>query len=80
MSKEWMAQVAGAEAVAEGKQASEEIAHGRFHAVRAQAEAAGRPHEATETVEFREWIAARRATDEAWGAWAMAMDAKPATA
>jgi hypothetical protein len=76
MSKEWTAAVAAAEAAAEQRQAAEEIAQARFHAVRSELEAAGRG-EVTETPEFREWMAARHASDDAWGAWAMAMDAKP---
>ena len=76
MSKEWNAAVAAAEAAAEQKQAAEEIAQARFHAVRSEIQAAGRG-DVTETTEFREWIAARHASDAAWGAWAMAMDAKP---
>jgi hypothetical protein len=78
MSKEWIATVAQAEAAAQEKQTAEELAHSRFDAVRARAKAEGRHHHATDTVEFREWIAARHATDTAWGVWAMAMDAKPA--
>lgn len=77
MSKEWNAAVAAAEAAAQQKDAAEEIAHGRFVAARAEIEAAGRAAHVTDTPEFREWMAARRESDEAWGAWAMAMDAKP---
>ena len=78
MSKEWIATVAGAEAAAQDKQNAEERAHDRFHAVREQALADGRKQSVTETPEFHDWMAARHATDAAWGAWAMAMDAKPA--
>lgn len=74
MSKEWMEAVAVAEAAAEQKQAAEEVAVERFRAARARDEA-----KATETPEFHAWMSARHATDEAWGQWAMAMDAKPAT-
>ncbi|GAB3650141.1 hypothetical protein [Ramlibacter alkalitolerans] len=79
MSKEWMDTVAAAEAAAEKRQAAEETAQERFRAARARCEAAGRGEQVTETPEFQEWIAARHASDEAWGAWAMAMDAKPAS-
>jgi hypothetical protein len=78
MSKEWTDTVAAAEAAAQDKQNAEEIAHSRFDAVRARARAEGKEHHSTDTEEFRQWIAARHATDAAWGAWAMAMDAKPA--
>ena len=78
MSKDWNEVVAGAEAFAQEKQNAEELAHSRFDAVRMRAKANGDQHHSTDTVEFREWIAARHATDEAWGKWAMAMDAKPA--
>jgi hypothetical protein len=76
MSKEFNATVAAAEAVAQDKQALEEIAHSRFDAVRAQVQAQGGEHQVTETAEFHAWMAARHATDAAWGAWAMAMDAE----
>lgn len=77
MSKEWNAAVAAAETAAQQKQAAEETAHERFDAARARCEAAGRSEQVTDTPEFHAWMAARRVTDEAWGAWAMAMDAKP---
>lgn len=79
MSKEWNAAVAAAESAAEAKQTAEEIAHERFRAVRAGIEAAGSTAQATDSPEFHRWMAARRESDEAWGAWAMAMDAKPAS-
>jgi hypothetical protein len=79
MSKEWTNAVAAAEAAAQSKQSAEEEAHERFHTVRAQIEAAGRPADATETNEFKEWMRSRHETDEAWGRWAMAMDAKDAS-
>jgi hypothetical protein len=79
MSKEWNAAVAAAEAAAQQRQTAEEAAHERFAALRAEIEAAGRGEQVTETPEFREWMAARHASDAAWGAWAMAMDAKPAS-
>jgi NADP-dependent 3-hydroxy acid dehydrogenase YdfG len=51
----------------------------RLKELRAEIEAAGRGEQVTDTPEFREWMAARHASDEAWGAWAMAMDARPAS-
>lgn len=78
MSKEWTESVAKAEAAAQDREAAEQAAHDRFAAVRERAMADGREHHSTETPEFQQWIAARHATDAAWGAWAMAMDAKPA--
>lgn len=77
MSKEWSAAVAAAEAAAQQKQAAEEIAQERFHATRAEFEAAGRGEQVTSTPQFREWMAARHESDAAWGAWAMVMDEKP---
>ncbi|HEX7889605.1 MAG TPA: hypothetical protein VF522_09625 [Ramlibacter sp.] len=79
MSKEWSAAVAAAESAAEEKQAAEEIAHERFRAVRAEIETSGSNVQVTDSPEFHRWMAARHASDAAWGAWAMAMDAKPAS-
>jgi exo-beta-1,3-glucanase (GH17 family) len=76
MSKEWTTTVAAAEAAAQRKETAEEEAHERFHTVRSQLEADGRSGAVTETDEFKEWMQSRRETDEAWGQWAMAMDAK----
>lgn len=76
MSKESITAIAAAEAAAQRKESAEEQAHERFHAVRAQMEADGRRDAAVETDEFKEWMQSRRETDEAWGQWAMAMDAK----
>ena len=77
MSKEWSAAVAAAEAAAEQRQAAEEAAHVRFDAARNRCQAAGQAEQVTETPEFHAWMQARHASDDAWGAWAMAMDAKP---
>lgn len=79
MSKDWIAALAAAEAAAERKQAAEELAHERFAAARAEIEAAGRAAHVVDTPEFHSWMTARRESDEAWGAWAMVMDAKPAS-
>ena len=77
MSKEWSTAVAEAEAAAERTQSAEDEAHRRFDALRTQIEAAGRSEDPTGTEEFRQWMHLRRQTDDAWGAWAMAMDSKP---
>jgi hypothetical protein len=79
MSKEWTAAVAAAEAAALRTQDAEDAAQERFKLVRAETEVAGRPANVVDTPEFRSWMAARHASDEAWGAWAMIMDAKPAS-
>jgi hypothetical protein len=76
MSKESTTAIAAAEAAAERKQTAENEAHERFHAVRTQMEAAGRNVDPSETNELKEWLQSRRETDEAWGQWAMAMDAE----
>ena len=79
MSQAWIAASAAAEAAAQQKQIAEEIAHERFRAVRAQIEAEGKSAQVVDTPEFHSWMAARHASDEAWGAWAMVMDTKPAS-
>jgi len=76
MSKEHSAAIAAAEATAQHKEAAEAIAHQRFAAVRDQIEAGEREGDVTQTDEFVQWMASRRETDEAWGKWAMAMDAR----
>jgi hypothetical protein len=75
MSKETTTAIAAAEAAAERKQTAENEAHERFHAVRTELEAAGHTVDASETNELKEWLQSRRETDEAWGKWAMAVDA-----
>lgn len=77
MSKEWIAAVAAAEVAAQEKQSAEEAAYERFDAARNEMEAAGRAAQVTAIPELHRWLEARRESDEAWGAWAMAMDAKP---
>jgi hypothetical protein len=77
MSKEWTVAVAAAEATALQKQVAEDNAHERFEAVRAEIEVAGRSANVLDTPEFHSWMTARRESDEAWGTWAMIMDAKP---
>ena len=77
MSKEWTVAVAAAEATALQKQVAEESAHERFKVVRTEIEVAGRSAKVVDTPEFHSWMTARHESDEAWGAWAMIMDAKP---
>ncbi|GAB3758413.1 hypothetical protein GCM10028796_04040 [Ramlibacter monticola] len=69
------AAVASAESDALAIQALEDRAEQRFVALRAELATRGQAEEATRSPEFREWMAARVQTDEAWGRWAMAMDA-----
>lgn len=76
---DWADDVASAEAEAERLQAAEGEAEQKFYEVRSRAEAAGAPNEAIKSREFAAWMSARHATDEAWGAWSMAMDAKAAS-
>ena len=74
---DWAHDIAVAEAAAETRQAAEHAAESRFDRVHAQAKAAGNLDRAVESEEFGQWMAARHATDEAWGAWSTVMDAKP---
>jgi hypothetical protein len=67
--------IASAEAQALTIQAAEAQAEQRFDEVHARLKSAGRAQEATSSSEFREWMQARATTDEAWGRWAVAMDA-----
>jgi hypothetical protein len=69
--------VAETEAAAERMDAEEQEAHRRFDAARTAAQAQGLgPQHVMQTPEFRRWMTARRDSDEAWGRWAMAMDAR----
>ncbi len=68
---DWQENIAAATAAAEKMQAAEGIAESRFDAVHAQPDAVS-------TEEFRDWMAARHATDAAWGTWSQVMDSKPA--
>jgi len=68
-------EAAAAEVEALAIQAAEDRAEQRFDAVRAALESEGRAHEATRSREFHEWMDARSRTDDAWGRWAMAVDA-----
>lgn len=74
---DWTEQVAEAEAAAEREQAAEAVAESRFDAIHAIAEAKGEADQVVKTAEFRDWMAARGATDAAWGAWSTVMDSKP---
>lgn len=76
MSQPWFAASAAAEATAQQRQVAEDLAHERFRAVRAEFDAAGRSAQVIDTPEFHCWMKARNESDEAWGAWAMVMDAK----
>jgi hypothetical protein len=69
--------VAETEAAAERMDAEELEAHRRFDAARTAAHEQGLgPQHVMQTPEFRRWMTARRESDEAWGRWAMAMDAR----
>lgn len=74
---DWAENVAAAEAAAEKMQAAESLAEGKFDAIHAQAKATGDLDQATRTEEFHDWMAARHATDAAWGSWSEVMDARP---
>ncbi|MEO5672890.1 MAG: hypothetical protein ABIR26_19550 [Ramlibacter sp.] len=74
---DWTHDIAAAEAAAERHQAAEQLAERRFDLVHADAKAAGAQETAVQSQEFNEWMAARHATDAAWGAWSQVMDAKP---
>jgi hypothetical protein len=74
---DWAEKVAVAEAAAEREQAAEAVAESKFDAVHALAEASADADHAQKSDEFRDWMAARRATDAAWGAWSVVMDARP---
>ncbi len=67
--------VASAETQALSTQAAEAEAEQRFDTLHAKLASAGRAHEATNSNEFRQWLEARAHTDDAWGRWAVAMDA-----
>ena len=75
---DWAQDVALAQATAERTQEAEQQAESRFDQVHAQAKAAGAVDNAVKSDEFGQWMAARHATDAAWGAWSTVMDAKPA--
>lgn len=68
-------EVARAETEALALQDAEALSEQRFVDVRQRLVADNRSEEVTRCAEFRAWMAARAQTDEAWGRWAMAMDA-----
>lgn len=74
---DWSEEIMAAETAAEQKQAAEHEAESRFDAVHAQAQAAGTVGDALKSPEFHDWMAARHATDAAWGNWSVVMDNKP---
>lgn len=74
---DWTEEVAQAEAEADRLQAAEALAEQKFQQVQAQAKAGGDAQQALQSAEFAQWMKARHATDAAWGAWSMVMDAKP---
>lgn len=67
--------IARAESEALNLQAAEDVSAQRFEDVRLQLVAENAADGATRSPEFVEWMAARARTDEAWGRWALAMDA-----
>lgn len=67
--------IARAEIEALALQDAEERAAELFEATRLRLASSNRTDEVTGTTEFRDWMAARAQTDEAWGRWAMAKDA-----
>lgn len=58
------------EAAALDSEAHERIAEQSFDTTYAAAEKNGSTARVTATPEFREWMAARALTDDAWGRWA----------
>jgi hypothetical protein len=74
---DWEQRVKAAEAGADRMEAAEQAAEETFKALQADAQAQGTEQDALKSEEFREWMATRRATDDAWGKWAVLMDEKP---
>ena len=74
---DWSEDIAEAEAAAERTQAAEDMAEARFDAVVAMAQSTGEPSQGRSSEELQHWLAARRATDAAWGTWSEVMDSKP---
>lgn len=75
---EWSEKIAAATAAAERTQAAEAVAEEKFDAIHAQATASGDVASAVKSGEFHAWMAARHATDAAWGLWSTVMDSRPA--
>ena len=74
---DWAEDFAAATATAERTQVAENEAETLFDQVHDKAQADGNKGHALTTDEFHNWMAARHATDAAWGAWSAVMDAKP---
>ena len=73
--KIWTEELAQVEAAALRVEALEREAEQRFQDVRAEALARGEAEPTHGTPELAAWMAARAATDDAWGRWAQVMDA-----
>ena len=73
--KIWTEELAQVESAALRVEALEREAEQRFDDVRAEALARGDAEHVHKTPELSEWMAARAATDAAWGRWAQVMDA-----
>jgi len=73
--KIWTEELAQVEAAALRVEALEHEAEKRLDIARAEALARGESDNMRETPELSEWMAARAATDAAWGRWAQVMDA-----
>ena len=69
------ADIARAETEALALQDAEDQSAQRFEDVRLRLAAGKSADEVTKSPEFHEWMAARARTDDAWGRWALAMDA-----
>ena len=76
----WKHELEQVEAAALQMEKLEQAAEQRFDDVYARAEAANDPGQARDTPEFRQWLAARAATDAAWGRWAEVMHKRPEAA
>jgi hypothetical protein len=74
---DWANELKVAEAAAAQTQLAEEAAETLFDAFRARTEGHEDKDHTVKSDEFRTWMAARHATDAAWGAWSQVMDAKP---
>jgi hypothetical protein len=74
---DWANDLKAAEAAAAQTQLVEEAAEGRFDAFRARTVGHADKDHTVNSEEFRTWMAARHATDAAWGTWSQVMDAKP---
>jgi hypothetical protein len=74
---DWATDLEVAEATATQTQLAEEAAESVFDAFRARTQGNEDKDHTVKSDEFRAWMAARHATDAAWGAWSQVMDAKP---